>query len=226
MDSWCAARGASDDQGNIQGTRRQGRRGLRKCPGSAVDGSAGRASLVARAPLERLRGVPEGERSPPAPCVPSATRYTRRVMQHHLQELADALVLGAFLETLRARHGRYELVDHWTQGEFHHDVVVRVPDGVFVVATNCNGGVKEVLAFESVPDRWALWHWRCPHVADFSGDLPPILGHAITPHWFDPCDLLRADARSELREEYRERQRGGGWKMADEPRGCRAARKP
>jgi len=147
-------------------------------------------------------------------------------MQVYLQKLADQLVLGALLDDLRQRHGIYALLDHWKQGEFHHDVVVRLPDAtVLVVATNCNGGVKEVLAFEAVPDRWALWHWRCPHVADFSGELPSMLGRAITPHWFDPCDLLRPDARSELREEYRTRQQGGGWTMADPPGACGPTRK-
>ena len=38
---------------------------------------------------------------------------------------------------------------------------------------------------------------------------------ATTEHWFDPCDLLRGDARSELREEYRRRQKGGGWEHDD-----------
>ena len=105
-----------------------------------------------------------------------------------------------FSTTFAHATSAYELIDHWKQGEFHHDVVVRLPQNVvLVVATNCNGGVKEVLAFETVPDCWALWHWRCPHVADFSGDLPPILGRAVTPHWFDPCDLLRPDARSDSR---------------------------
>jgi hypothetical protein len=147
-----------------------------------------------------------------------------------LQALADTLVLGSLLEQLRSRFGHYELLDHWTQGEFHHDIVVRVPrrdaslvappnavpelPGAFlVVATNCNGGVKEVLSFGSRPDRSAVWHWRCPEVSEFSGEIPPILGRAVTQHWFDPCDLLVADARSELREEFRERQSGGGWKM-------------
>jgi hypothetical protein len=122
---------------------------------------------------------------------------------------------------LRGQFGRYELVDHWKQGEFHHDVVVRVPSAsprlpgsILVIATNCNGGVKEVLCFDTVPDRWALWHWRCPEVADFSGEMPPIRGRAVTPHWFEPCDLLVPDARSELREEFRERQVGGGWQMS------------
>jgi hypothetical protein len=89
------------------------------------------------------------------------------------------------------------------------------------VATNCNGGVKEVLCFNDVPDRWALWHHRCPNVADFSGQLAPILARSVTQHWFDPCELLRSDARSELRPEYRQQQRGGGWEQVqgDAP-GC------
>ena len=37
------------------------------------------------------------------------------------------------------------------------------------------------------------------------------LGRAQTVHWFDPCELLADDARSELRPEFRRRQRGGGW---------------
>jgi hypothetical protein len=142
-----------------------------------------------------------------------------------IQELADTLVLGALLDEVRARFGRYDLVDHWKQGEFHHDVVVRVhdrgrslPGDVLVIATNCNGGVKEVLCFDVVPDRGALWRWRCPEVNDFSGDLPPIHARAVTHHWFDPCELLVPEARSELREEVRQRQPGGGWEMA--PMAC------
>jgi hypothetical protein len=53
-----------------------------------------------------------------------------------------------------------------------------LPGCVLVVATNCNGGVKEVLCFADVPDRWALWHHRCPEVADFAGQLHPILARA------------------------------------------------
>lgn len=147
-------------------------------------------------------------------------------MSTELQDLADQLMLGALLADLRARYGHYELVAHWKQGEFHHDVVVRVAEEVIlVVATNCNGGVKEVLAFDTVPDRWALWHWRCPHIADFAGELAPIRGRAVTHHWFDPCDLLSTDARSELREEFRERQHGGGWQMSAVTNAC-GSRKP
>jgi hypothetical protein len=29
--------------------------------------------------------------------------------------------------------------------------------------------------------------------------------------WFDSCRLLGADARSEYGQQFRERQRGGGW---------------
>jgi hypothetical protein len=154
-------------------------------------------------------------------------------METLVRTLADTLVLGAALDEVRRARGGFELLDHWKQGEFHHDVVVRLPaerglgayagraaredaGPVLVIATNCNGGVKEVLAFERAPDRWALWHWRCPHVADFTGELPALLARATTEHWFDPCELLAPDARSELREEHRERQRGGGWV----PRGC------
>jgi len=128
------------------------------------------------------------------------------------------MVLGSLLERLRAVHGGYELVDHWQQGEFHHDVVLRVASGsglpgdVLVVATNCNGGVKEVTCFREVPDRWGLWRLRCPENPEFSGETPHVLAREVTSHWFDPCELLVPGARSELREEFRERQPGGGWR--------------
>ncbi|MGE0786369.1 MAG: hypothetical protein AB7S26_11930 [Sandaracinaceae bacterium] len=131
--------------------------------------------------------------------------------------LAECLVLGALLEQVREVYGEYELVAHWTQGEFHHDVVLRVrdpkdlPGPVLVVATNCNGGVKEVLSLGALPDRSALWHARCPDNSDFEGPTPEVLASARTTHWFDPCELLRDDARSELKPEFRKRQRGGGW---------------
>ena len=139
--------------------------------------------------------------------------------QSAVQSLADTMVLGNLLESLRRRFGPYELVDHWKQGEFHHDVIVRLhdrktlPGKIVAIATNCNGGVKEVLCFDEIPSRSALWHWRCPRVSEFSGSLPPILARATTHHWFDPCELLRSDARSELKAEYRRRQPGGGWEM-------------
>jgi hypothetical protein len=127
------------------------------------------------------------------------------------ETLARTLVLGAALEELKAQFGTYDLRAHWTQGEFHHDLVVETSACVVVIATNCNGGIKEVLVFSEVPERYALWRWRCPHVSDFAGELAPILQRAITPHWFDPCEILAENARSELREEFRERQKGGGW---------------
>lgn len=137
-----------------------------------------------------------------------------------VQELANALVLGALLERVESSFGGYDLVSHWQQGEFHHDVLLRLHSrptnlagDVILVATNCNGGIKEVLLFDELPERYALWHWRCPANSEFEGQLPPIRAQARTHHWFDPCELLRDDARSELRPEHRRRQRGGGWQL-------------
>ncbi|EYF01413.1 hypothetical protein [Chondromyces apiculatus] len=141
-----------------------------------------------------------------------------------VRRLAETLVLGALLDELRRAVGEFDLLDHWQQGEFHHDVILRVkpgavlPGAYLVVATNCNGGVKEVLCFADLPARGALWKYRCPDNPEFQGDLAPVLARAVTTHWFDPCELLRDDARSELREEFRERQSGGGWVA----RGCSA----
>ena len=70
-----------------------------------------------------------------------------------IEALAQNLGLGSLLDSLRSELGGYEIVDHWQRGEFHHDLVVRVnpqgkvPGAVLVVATNCNGGVKEILCF-------------------------------------------------------------------------------
>ncbi len=142
-------------------------------------------------------------------------------MRSLVEDLAATLVFGALLEQLNAHHGGYELLAHHTQGEFHHDVILRVaqrgdlPGDVLVVSTNCNGGIKEVLVFEEVPSTEALWHDRCPTEAEFADlPLPPMKGLARTLHYFDPCELLRPDARSELRPEHRRRQRGGGWEKA------------
>lgn len=137
--------------------------------------------------------------------------------------LAQQLSLGDFLDGVRALGGDLEILWHHTQGEFHHDLAVRVPEGrslprVLVVATNCNGGVKEVLAFDEPPTPEALWHHRCPDNPEFVSNvtLPAIRDRATTIHFFDPCELLREDARSELRQEHRARQPGGGWCLAPE----------
>ncbi|MGC4095222.1 MAG: hypothetical protein QM756_46335 [Polyangiaceae bacterium] len=136
-----------------------------------------------------------------------------------LDDLAQTLILGALLDKVRARWGGYVLRDHFQQGEFHHDVVLELdshaglPGPVLVVATNCNGGVKEVLCLAEAPPQGALWHWRCPENPDFEGPALHVLGRATTPHWFDPCELLLPDARSEYRAEHRERQCGGGWRL-------------
>ncbi len=135
-----------------------------------------------------------------------------------LEALAATLVLGSLLDDLRTSYGSFELLDHWTQGEFHHDLVVRVPESaadlpgrVLVVATNCNGGVKEVLSFDAPPARASLWSMRCPGNPDFPAPPATPLARSATVHWFDPCELLVPDARSELLPEHRVRQEGGGW---------------
>ncbi len=135
-------------------------------------------------------------------------------------ELAQRLILGDLLDVVRTSLGGFEVVDHWQQGEFHHDLVLRIGDRpqILVVATNCNGGVKEVLCFDRVPDRAALWHDRCPDNPEFAGALPVKLEMARTIHWFDPCELLRPDTYSEYKPEFRDRQPGGGW----QPKSCGA----
>jgi hypothetical protein len=137
-----------------------------------------------------------------------------------LQELADTKSLKGVLDGLKVFE--WEHVDHWAQGEFHHDVILRTkkhpPElngNVFVVSTNCNGGVKEVLCLEDVPDRWGLWHYRCPENPEFSGPSPKVVGFARTTHWFNPCELLKQENRSEYLEEFRRRQRGGGYVCVD-----------
>jgi len=135
-----------------------------------------------------------------------------------VEKLANERALGALLESVRQTWGSYDLLVHHQQGEFHHDVIVRVPNAMprlpgqyLLIATNCNGGVKEVLCFDEPVGASALWHFRCPGNAEFSGTLPVLLASARTEHWFDPCELLAANARSELKPEFRGRQAGGGW---------------
>lgn len=116
-----------------------------------------------------------------------------------LQELADQLVLGDVLNVLDRDHGGFELIAHRPKGEYHQDLVVRVNTGVFggeilVIGTNCNGGVKELIALSSVPDHSALWRWRCPTAPQFQGTLDDIRGVARTIHWSDPAQLLEETA--------------------------------
>lgn len=137
-----------------------------------------------------------------------------------LQQLADTLSLKGGLDGVRA-YG-WEHLDEWQQGEFHHDVVIRLrnrpaelPGDVLIISTNCNGGVKEITCVADKPERWGLWHQRCPENPEFQGRPPRILARAKTVHWFDPCDLLKPGTRSEYRPEFRRRQRGGGYVSID-----------
>lgn len=136
------------------------------------------------------------------------------------EALSQTLVLGALLEELRCRFGTFRILDHWQQGEFHHDILLEVDapeEGmgkrVVLVATNCNGGVKEVLVLDGVPERGGLWHARCPENPDFAGTMPNVLACSRTAHWFDPRELLVPTARSEYKDSHRERQCGGGWML-------------
>ena len=90
--------------------------------------------------------------------------------------LTGSMVLAGVLGTLRSKFEGYTIVEHWKQGEFHHDLVLRVaeqkedlPGDILVVSTNCNGGVKELLCFDRVPDRWALWHYPLPRYPGLRG---------------------------------------------------------
>jgi hypothetical protein len=138
-------------------------------------------------------------------------------MKSRIDQLAGTIVLGSLLEELVRAYGRYDLLAHWQQGEFHHDLVLGMPETardllgrILIVSTNCNGGVKEVASFSEVPDRLTLWAHRC---APPGTPLPPLplLASSRTFHWIDPSELLGEDARSELRPEFRRRQEGGGW---------------
>jgi hypothetical protein len=140
-------------------------------------------------------------------------------MQHRVEALARTMVLGSLLDELVRTYGRYDLLAHWQQGEFHHDLVLGLPEAacdlpgrILVVSTNCNGGVKEVAVFSAVPDRADLWAQRCARTGDPFPALPLLIS-SRTEHWFDPCELLGEDARSELRPEFRRQQEGGGWEL-------------
>jgi hypothetical protein len=138
-------------------------------------------------------------------------------MQYLIDQLAGTMVLGSLLDELVRTHGRYELLAHWQQGEFHHDLLLGLPESTgplagrfLIVSTNCNGGVKEVALFSAIPDRLTLWAHRCARPGTPLPKLP-LLASSRTDHWFDPCELLGENARSELRPEFRRRQEGGGW---------------
>lgn len=147
-----------------------------------------------------------------------------------LGAVLDRLGQRSLLESLFDVCGPVDLRVHWTQGEFHHDLVFCVPADALhlagrtlVASTNCNGGVKEILCVTAPPDRFALWRMRCPDNPDFAAQFDPehdgqpieILGRVRTHHWFEPARLLIPDARSELRADQRRRQRGGGWVPLD-----------
>ncbi len=147
-------------------------------------------------------------------------KKSRGGRQSLLQNVANTLSLEGVLRKLDG--SGVEHLDHWKQGEFHHDFIIRltnrpagIPADVLIVGTNCNGGVKDIICLDQVPERWALWNHRCPDNPEFEGKIGAIRAHVRTRHYFDPCDLLKPDTRSEYRPEFRRRQRGGGWVPID-----------
>src|SRR3989338_8560547 len=140
-----------------------------------------------------------------------------------LKRLAANFALGDLLQDLHRTIGPSRPVTVWKQTCSHSDVVIRVhdrkdlPGHILVIAIDCNGGVKEVLCFDEVPDRWALWHWRCPSNPEFKGDIPPLLDSARTQHWFDPNEICDDNSYCELRPEFRQRQRCGGFVPIGDP---------
>jgi hypothetical protein len=138
-----------------------------------------------------------------------------------LDRLAVHLSLASLLDQLFAITS-YRVLDYWPQGEFHNDLVLEIldplpdlPGSILVISTDCNGGVKELFCFSEAPDRWALWHLRCPDNPEFFGSAPLVLGWIKTPLWVDPCMILSPNAPSELLPECRQRQQGGGWVLKD-----------
>ena len=53
-----------------------------------------------------------------------------------IERLAETLDLGSLLGEVARRWGAYDLVAHWTQGEFHHDVVLRLPQAALQAFTS------------------------------------------------------------------------------------------
>ena len=45
-----------------------------------------------------------------------------------IEQLSAHLGLGSLLQAINDGVGRYDVLDHWTQGEFHHDLVLRAPN--------------------------------------------------------------------------------------------------
>ncbi len=140
-----------------------------------------------------------------------------------VKRLADRLVLGDLLTELHQMIGPSRPIAVWKQSCSHSDVVVQLdhrkelPGSVLVIAIDCDRGVKEVLCFDEIPDRWALWHWRCPTNPEFEGEIPPLLDYEKTQHWFDPNEICDDDSYCELRPEFRQRQRGGGFVQIGDP---------
>ncbi len=120
-----------------------------------------------------------------------------------IDSLAQELLLGHLLQRLQDEFSDFELLAHWTKGEYHHDIVVKLgdqkslPGPVLVVSANCNGGIKELLCFDTAPSEEELWTLRDENLA--TDELPAVLAAAKTIHWVDPIGLVRRPTMADMR---------------------------
>ena len=100
-----------------------------------------------------------------------------------LAELHQFGTLKSVLTWALAREPRAEFVDVVIQDEFHHDVIVRVSDGVYAVfETSWLGAVMAVAIWDHLPSPGELLQrriergWRPTPTATIDGDI--VLGYA------------------------------------------------
>ena len=87
--------------------------------------------------------------------------------------LARQLVLGVLLEDLTARYGGYELVAHWTQGEFHHDVVCVSPKAPPPTSQGaCSSSPRTATAALTFASSPALWPRSSIALSPNTGSTP------------------------------------------------------
>ena len=131
--------------------------------------------------------------------------------------------LQALLEHLQLRHGGFRLLRCWSQGELHHDLVLRLahpgglPGSILVVAVHSTGSVKEMICFASPPERNALWQHRCRNLDSRRSLLPPMLARTRHAHWAEHDNLLASRMQAAHRSPH---------KRGQEPAGGRPSRPP
>lgn len=84
-----------------------------------------------------------------------------------------------------------------------YDQCVDAQSLVEELAQNLGLGALMAALASRFPAQRLVAHWK-------QGEF---VARTTTTHFFDPCLLLLPDARSEIRPEFRERMRGGGWQL-------------